>query len=90
MNKTGKSIQHIVFTGTKSSEEHFKQFLKLNKLNRALLDQCPGIHNFSIELSGKIPSQTRWECSICGGEIDSTAKFWYEKGVKHGQLHNPN
>lgn len=89
MNRTNKSIPMLAFDSkTKSHVKIFEHIVKLHKLNRELLDACPGIHDFSIEIPGKIPSQTRWECSICGGEVDSEAKKWYEKGVEHGQLYS--
>lgn len=88
MNRTNKSIHMLVYRKGKSNTQIFEQLMKLHSLNRELLDACPGIHDFSIEIPGDLPTQTRWECSICGGEVDREAKKWYEKGVKHGQLHS--
>lgn len=88
MNKSGKSISGIVFGTDGTRTETFEKFMRLSKLNRELLAACPGIHDFSIEIPGKLPSQSVWECSICGGEVSTEAKTWYERGVKHGQLHS--
>jgi hypothetical protein len=92
MNKSGKSILDLAFNHKSDKrafeKETFEKFVRLSKLNRELLEACPGIHDFSIEIPGKLPSQSKWECSICGGEVDNEAKIWYERGVKHGQLHS--
>lgn len=90
MNKTGKSVSGLAFSSGDDgfSKERFEKFMRLSKLNRELLDACPGIHDFSIEIPGKTLSQTVWECSICGGEVNAQEKLWYERGVKHGQLHS--
>lgn len=92
MNRSGKSISTLAFNSSdaRTPEETFKKFMRLSKLNRELLEACPGIHDFSIEIPGKLPSQSVWECSICGGEVNREAKIWYERGVKHGQLHPPS
>lgn len=89
MNKTGKTISMLAFGEShKSRKETFDAFMKLSKLNRELLEVCPGVHDFSVELKGSIRSRDKYECSICGGEVDRQEKIWYEKGVEHGRLSN--
>jgi len=52
--------------------------------NRKRLDACAS-HDFSIDAT---PGQTlakQWRCVHCGGEVDHSAKFWYEEGRRHAQ-----
>jgi hypothetical protein len=54
--------------------------------NRKKLDDCVGPHDFSKDLT---PTQTllkRWECTKCGGSVDSHAKHWYDAGLLDGQV----
>lgn len=89
MNKTGKTVSVLAFgKPCGSRKETFGAFIRLSKLNKELLEACPGIHDFSIELKGSTQSCDRYECSICGGEVDRREKIWYEKGVEHGRLSN--
>jgi len=47
--------------------------------NNKKLNSCDK-HKFDIEIKRK------WLCICCGGTINSTAKLWYEKGIKHGKI----
>jgi hypothetical protein len=54
------------------------------KENHRILDSCTR-HAFDID---KNPGQVfgkKWECSNCGGNVDSMAKLWYERGLQHGK-----
>lgn len=89
MNKTGMSISMLCNQNKNlTGKDLFNKIRKLSQLNKQLLDSCPGIHDFSIELKGTTIIQTKWECSVCGGEVSTAEKLWYEKGVEHGQLHS--
>ena len=46
--------------------------------NRKLLDSCSK-HDFSIKAE-----HGRYRCKNCGGDVDVSAKIWYETGLKHG------
>lgn len=63
------------------------------KVNTAQLNHCDKPHDFSICIDRKTrlpvsnpqPIQMlgcKWECSKCGGRVQSTDKGWYEKGLK--------
>jgi hypothetical protein len=56
------------------------------KANSAALDACPGPHAFEDTTPGQPPSfGKRWRCQRCGGEADTIAKLWYERGLAHGR-----
>lgn len=65
------------------------------KDNIAKLDSCSGPHNFNICLDRRTrepvenptPQQmfgARWRCSKCGGDVETTNKKWYERGLVDG------
>lgn len=99
MNKTGKTIQQLVKQEEDNARQlglipeggvftkyGMETTFKYCKKNRELLNSCD-CHNFSIRLEGTpgVFSSHRWECSKCGGEVDESAKTWYELGLLHGQ-----
>jgi hypothetical protein len=49
------------------------------------LEGCTGPHDFSVELEPRRSLLKRWQCTRCGGSCDSTAKYWYERGLKDGR-----
>lgn len=51
--------------------------------NNKLLNSCSR-HSFDIDLLPERLMGKRWRCSKSNGEVDSTAKMWYEDGLKHG------
>lgn len=61
---------------------NYNELWKQVKENSKTLEACPG-HNFSIDVTPEKPIGKRWKCENCGGEVDSPAKAWYEKGRKH-------
>jgi hypothetical protein len=42
------------------------------------------LHNFSIDVTPERNYSKRYRCLNCGGTVDNSAKYWYEKGLKHG------
>ena len=69
-----------------------KEILEEVKANIARLKTCPGPHDFSIgiNLTGKEGGvsprgniYSRYQCSICKGEISTSNKLWYTKGLEH-------
>ncbi len=59
------------------------ELLRKIRENHETLDNCKG-HDFSIDLNPESRFSTikKWKCSVCGGEVDFQAKYWYEEGVK--------
>ena len=51
--------------------------------NRDRLNGCAG-HFFSVDLDPEKPLGKHWQCLVCGGEVDSIAKSWYEDGRRDG------
>jgi len=45
--------------------------------NNKILNSC-NLHNFDIPCDKR-----KWQCSNCGGTVDSIHKNWYEKGIAH-------
>lgn len=75
--------------------EDMNKILAEIKANSAKLDGCI-VHDFSICLDRRTkqpiaeptPQQTfggRWRCKNCGGEVDASAKRWYNLGLEHGK-----
>ena len=54
------------------------------KRNAKLLDECPGPHRFTIK-AGRREFADDFICEICGGQVQSIYKIWYEKGLEHGK-----
>ena len=59
------------------------------KANTDKLNSCTG-HAFTIPFDRLTKKEIsvpnlgcRWRCSNCGGEVDATARIWYNKGVEH-------
>lgn len=48
--------------------------------NQARLNKCP-LHDFSIDTEPERTWNKRFECVHCGGQVQSQAKFWYERGI---------
>lgn len=67
------------------------------KENQKRLNGCTS-HNFIELIDGELQTGgtiytsrkigKRFKCLNCGGQIESTNKNWYDKGLKHGQLVN--
>lgn len=52
------------------------------KENVRRLDSCARHH---FEPIGPVqPLRTRYRCGKCGGEVDSHARHWYERGLVDG------
>lgn len=60
-----------------------KAILAQVQANQAALKNCPGPHDFSVNIQ---PQRLggRWRCSRCGGEVDFAARAWYSAGLEHG------
>lgn len=55
--------------------------------NRDKLKSC-SFHEFTTRRGDdtKFPSRQEWICKNCGGKVNGTEKYWYEKGVEHAYL----
>lgn len=58
-----------------------KEILAQVRANMAKLDGCSGPHDFQPITEQKF--FCRYRCTKCQGEVDSHAKIWYAKGLKH-------
>ncbi len=68
------------------TRKEFERFTQLSKENQELLMNCEGGHDFSIVLRNFENSHVvGYECTKCGGEVDTQTKRWYELGFKHGR-----
>lgn len=54
--------------------------------NHRKLETCMK-HDFSIDITPQRPYNKRWMCSHCHGEVDTSAKSWYEQGLRDANLH---
>jgi hypothetical protein len=54
------------------------------KANHKKLESCSG-HDFSLPERKTRQLVMTWRCSRCGGIVESSAKRWYELGLKHGK-----
>ena len=61
-----------------------EQLLTEVRANLARLQGCP-FHAFSVDATPNKPYLKRWRCINCGGEVDVSAKVWYERGLAHGR-----
>jgi len=52
--------------------------------NHQKLDSCQR-HDFSIDMNPEKPVGKKYQCTRCGGEVDLSAKHWYEKGLAHAE-----
>ncbi|MEK4883650.1 hypothetical protein NST81_02815 [Bacillus sp. FSL W8-0223] len=59
-----------------------KEIVKQVIENEKRLKSCTR-HRFAKDLTPDKPWGKRWKCVNCGGEVDNTAKNWYEKGLEH-------
>lgn len=50
------------------------------KANQAKLVAC---RRHAFVVIGEPRYNARYRCANCGGEVDSSARFWYEEGRKH-------
>lgn len=71
-------IQKI--TGINKSEQ--VKILEEIRKNREVLQNC-SLHEFSIKISQE-RVLSKWKCKNCGGIVDNSEKYWYEKGLNHG------
>lgn len=53
------------------------------KVNAALLDECPGPHDFVPVPGDGHPQYER--CSKCGGRVTTRDARWYRLGLGHRQ-----
>lgn len=40
-------------------------------------------HAFVRDVTPDRTFSKKWQCSRCGGEVNSTQKWWYELGLEH-------
>ncbi len=87
MSEATKTIERV----TGISEADQVEILEQVKANLKTLASCP-FHDFSIPIDrhSKQPTEKpifacKWRCSKCGGEVDGSAKNWFERGVKAAQ-----
>ena len=52
------------------------------KKNQEILGSC-NRHDFSIDTVPHTKINKTWECTHCGGKVNSSAKMWYELGLVH-------
>lgn len=64
------------------TKEQSQQIWENVLANQRSLDGC-GRHVFVDETPDRKIGK-KWRCSSCGGTVDSTAKHYYEMGLKHG------
>lgn len=56
------------------------------KANHAKLDGCPGPHDFQpCESIRGTAVPRRYRCAICGGEVDTINRRWYQRGLDHAR-----
>lgn len=66
-------------------EREINEIWEQVKANHARLDSCAGPHDFSIEGRKQGQLVRDWQCSKCGGTLDSVNVQWYRKGLAdHG------
>jgi hypothetical protein len=58
------------------------ELLRQIRANMALLEGCPGPHDFHP--FGDRPIFRKSRCSKCGGELGCIEVQWYERGLAHG------
>lgn len=61
----------------------FREIFEQVKENHEKLKSC-NRHDFSKDLTPDKKVNKEWECTNCGGSVDSSAKTWYERGLVHG------
>lgn len=61
----------------------FKDILSKAMENEKRLGSCK-VHDFSIDVTPEKVMGKRWKCSKCLGETDNISKYWYNKGLEHG------
>ena len=57
------------------------------KANHLRLASCPFPHNF-VDTTPNVTLNKRYRCEACGGEVDSHAYYWFEKGKAHARTYN--
>lgn len=62
-------------------------FLKRDRENNKVLKSCPK-HSFDIDIRKDRVAERSWRCSNCGGDIDNLRKYWFEKGLEHGEINH--
>jgi hypothetical protein len=60
----------------------FREVLAEVRANLAILESCPGPHDFQEIKDGKV-FFAKWRCATCGGVVDSAAAAWYTRGLAH-------
>lgn len=66
--------------GTTATE--VQALVEQSRQNIAKLDACER-HRFE-PIEPVQPLRTRYRCHACGGEVDSHARYWYERGLVDG------
>lgn len=62
------------------SADDIKNIAAQVKINHEALTACAG-HAFAVIDSTKL--MPRYRCANCGGEVDSHAAHWYQRGREH-------
>lgn len=52
--------------------------------NQKKLESCKR-HDFSIDTVPHTTINKTWKCTQCEGNVNSSAKMWYELGFLHGE-----
>ncbi len=62
-----------------------KRVIEAIRINVCRLDHCFGPHDFQPTPETKrLTIGIRYRCTICLGEVDSTKREWYRRGLAHG------
>lgn len=61
------------------TKDDARHILEQVKENHKKLDSCT-CHDFSVDLTPDQKMLKKYQCVNCKGEVDSIAKYWYEKG----------
>lgn len=65
------------------AKAEMKKIFEEVKENHKKLDSC-NLHDFSIDNNPEKLYGRKYQCTKCGGVVDSVTKSWYESGVAHG------
>lgn len=66
------------------TNEEARELWHRARYNAEALARCKR-HAFSRDLSPGLTFGKRWQCTRCGGEVNSNEKFWYENGIRHAE-----
>ena len=64
------------------STNRAKEIRRKAKENHDKLNSCK-MHEFKVDVTQEEAISKRWRCLHCEGEVSSTTKYWYEKGLEH-------